>query len=292
MYEGFREACEVLGARALLSGPAGSEDSSQSQYIEALLGEGVDALAVAANDKDELSAALHAVIEAGIPVVSLDSTVNPADRLVHIQQASPEMIGRVLIQAGAQMIDGEGQFAILSTAQTMPNQASWVRWMQSELAGYPEKYQGMELVEIAYGLDEYRQSAAQTASLLQRYPDLKLIIAPTTVGIRAAAETVAASGSLVKVTGLGLPSDMEAYVMDGVCPWMYLWNPTEVGYLAAYATDALVRGTLTGAEGEILSAGELGDRVVTGGEDGGTEIVLGNPKMFDASNITVWKEVF
>jgi rhamnose transport system substrate-binding protein len=85
---------------------------------------------------------------------------------------------------------------------------------------------------------------------------------------------------------------MEPYITSGICPWMYLWNPSEVGYLAAYASHGLVGGQLTGEIGEILSAGTLGDKVVTLSEDGGSEIVLGNPKMFDETNIAMWKEVF
>lgn len=292
MYEGFAEACKELGAQAMLTGPGAEGTPTQAETLETLLAEGVDAIIIAANDREEVSDALQEAIAAGTPVVSLDSMVNPEDRLVHIQQASPESVGRVLIQAGAQMIGQEGDIAILTTTETMPNQASWVRWMLHELEYQPQRYAGIRLVETAYGLDEPVASAEQTHLLLENYPNLRLIIAPTVVGLRTAAEIVTEMGSSVKVTGLGLPSEMEPYVLNGVCPWIYLWNPSEVGYLAAYATDALAKGAMTGAPGEILSAGTLGDKVVTVSEDGGNEIVLGNPKMFDSANITMWKEVF
>lgn len=292
MCEGFAEACEELGAQALLTGPGAEGSPTQAEVLDTLLSEGVDAIIIAANDREEVSDALQRAIAAGIPVVSLDSMVNPEDRMVHIQQASPESIGRVLIQAGAQMIGQEGDIAILTTTETTPNQASWVRWMLHELENQPQRYAGIHLVETAYGLDEPAASAEQTRLLLTNHPDLRLIIAPTVVGLRTAAEVVTETKSTVKVTGLGLPSEMEPYVLSGVCPWIYLWNPSEVGYLAAYATDALAKGVMTGAPGEILSAGALGDKVVTVSEDGGNEIVLGNPKMFDSANITMWKEVF
>lgn len=292
MYEGFRDACVELGDVPLLVGPDANGEPGQAELIHELIAQGVDAIAVAANDKNALSAELNDAIAADIPVVSLDSMVNPESRLVHVQQASPEMVGRVLIQAGAEMMGFQGQFAILSTTATMPNQASWVRWMRHELEAYPEKYKAIQLVEVAYGMDAYETSAELTRALLERYPDLRLIIAPTVVGIRAAAEEIQRQGSSVKVTGLGLPSDMESYIRNGVCPWMYLWNPSEVGYLAAYAADALVDGNLAGTVGEPLAAGRLGVRVVTGCEDGGTEIVVGNPIMFDSTNIIVWKDIF
>ena len=290
MFEGFAKACEELGAEAWLTGP--EPDATQAETVSRLVDGHVAAIAIAANDPAEVSDALKKAMNAGIPVVSLDSMVYPGDRMVHIQQASPEMIGRVLIQAGTQMIGQGGEIAILTTTASMPNQSSWVKWMRHELEYYPDKYGQVTLVDTVYGLDEYDASAEQTRALLRDHPDLALIIAPTVVGLRAAAMEATAAGSSVKVTGLGLPSDMEPYINSGVCPWMYLWNPSEVGYLAAYAAEALVEGSLTGVEGEIVSAGSLGDKVVTPCEDGGTEIVLGNPKLFDATNITMWKEVF
>ena len=292
MYDGFRGACDELGAEALLLGPGANGTPNQAQLIQNLIDQGVDAIAIAANDMEELSPALQRAKEAGIPVVSLDSVVKPNERIVHIQQASPEIIGRVLIQACAQMLDAEGEFAILTTTDSMPNQASWVAWMHQELLDHPEQYANMRLVETAYGLDKAEPSAEAARRLLAAYPQLKAIIAPTTVGLHATAAQIARAGSPVKLTGLGLPSDMEAYIMNGICPWMYLWNPAEVGYLAAYAMDGFVEGTLKGELGEIVHAGSLGDKVVTRSEDGGFEIVLGYPKVFDMTNIAVWGELF
>lgn len=292
MYDGFRAGCEELGIVPVLAGPGASGTPSQVDVILDLMERNVDAIAIASNDMDEVSPMLQKAKQCGIPVVSLDSMVKPEDRIVHIQQASPEMIGRVLIQACAQIIDGEGEFAILTTTDSMPNQARWVALMLQELSDHPEQYEKMKLVEIAYGLDEAAPSAAEAVRLLETYPNLKIIIAPTVVGMRAAAEQIKRLGSAVLVTGLGLPSEMEKYITSGICPWMYLWNPAEVGYLAAHTVDALVRGEIHGDPGEILSAGTLGKKVVTQSEDGGIEIVLGYPKVFDMTNIAAWGELF
>jgi len=108
MYDGFRSACDELGAEALLLGPGANGNPNQAQVILNLIDQGVDAVAIAANDMEELSPALRRAKEAGISVVSLDSVVKPSERIVHIQQASPEIIGRVLIQACADDRRGRG----------------------------------------------------------------------------------------------------------------------------------------------------------------------------------------
>ena len=290
MGEGFAAACAELSVTARIEGPGASSASEQAAIIDTLVAQGVSAIAVAANEKDALDPALGAALRAGIKVISLDAQVNVESRLVHIQQADPERIGRVLIQAAHKMIGGQGQAAILSTAAAMPNQAVWVQWMLRELAEYPEKYAGMHLAGIAYGQDEYEASAQATRDLLASNPDLSIIIAPTTVGLLAAASVIEQTRSDVLVTGLGLPSEMEKYILEGICPWMYLWNPIDIGYLSAYALDALRTGTITGAQGETFAAGSIGEKLITRSEDGGSEVVLGNPLKFDLDNIALWRD--
>ncbi len=145
----------------------------------------------------------------------------------------------------------------------------------------------MKLVKIAYGDDLRDKSVSEAEGLLRTYPNLKCIIAPTTVGIAAAGKVLTDKGLKGKVflTGLGLPSEMATYIENGVCPYMFLWNPIDVGYLGAYTGTALVKGTIKGAVGDKFKAGRLGDYTVVKAADGGTEILLGPPFKFDKANI-------
>ena len=96
----------------------------------------------------------------------------------------------------------------------------------------------------------------------------------------------------VQLTGLGLPREMAEYIESGVCQWMFLWNPIDVGYLAGYTADALVKGNLTGAGGNKFSAGELGSDFEVIADGDATPIMLGAPFRFDAGNIAEWKDVY
>ena len=60
----------------------------------------------------------------------------------------------------------------------------------------------------------------------------------------AAGKVLQDKQSDVKLTGLGLPSEMAPFIEDGTCPWMYLWNPVDIGYLSGYTMDALVKTQL------------------------------------------------
>ena len=151
--------------------------------------------------------------------------------------------------------------------------------METELGSNPD-YADIKLVDTVYGDDEDQKSFDQTEALLQNHPDLKGIISPTTVGIAAAARYLSESESKGKValTGLGTPNQMREYVKDGTVESFALWNPGDLGYLAAYAAAALVNGDISGEEGDTFEAGKLGEFEV--GADG--DVLLGEPFTFDS----------
>jgi rhamnose transport system substrate-binding protein len=289
--EGFKTAIEELGGEAILKAPDQPTAEAQIQMIEELIAQKVDSIALAGNDPDALQPALKKAMDAGIKVLSLDSAVNAQSRMVHVNQADPERIGRIQVQAISEMIGGQGEIAVLSATSQATNQNTWIEWMKKELED--PKYKDIKLVKVAYGDDLRDKSVSETEALLKSYPNLKGIIAPTTVGIAAAGKVLTDKGLKGKVhlTGLGLPSEMAEYIENGVSQWMYLWNPIDVGYLAGYAADALVKGTITGKAGEKFTAGRLGEKeVIQVGE--GTEIMLGDPFKFDATNIAEWKKIY
>jgi len=289
---GFKTVIEAAGATAIVKAPESATAEAQITMINELIAQKVDAIAIAGNDFDALQPALKKAMDQGIKVLSLDAAVNSNSRMVHINQADSEMIGRTLVQATKEMVGGKGQIAILSATSQAANQNTWIEWMKKELE--EGDYADLELVKIAYGDDEFQKSVDETEALLKNYPDLKAIIAPTTVGVMAAAKVITDKGLIgkVAVTGLGLPSEMAEYITNGSCPWMYLWNPIDVGGLAANASIALVKGDITGVAGDKFDAGTLGSYEVIKAADGGTEVLLGAPFKFDATNIDEWKSVY
>lgn len=292
--EGFQDGIEEQGYEAILRAPDQPTAEAQIQIIEQLIAQQVASISITGNDFDALEPVLTRAMDQDIVVISADSAVNPDSRMTHVNQADSEMIGRTLIQAAYDMADGAGDIAILSATSQASNQNLWIEWMETELADFPDKYADLELVRIAYGDDLRDKSVSETEGLLQSFPDLEVIIAPTTVGIAAASRVITDRGLIgeVKVTGLGLPSEMAEYIENGACPYMFLWNPIDVGYLAAFTATALVDGDITGAAGETFSASRLGEFEIVPASDGGTEILLGAPFRFDPSNIDEWKDVY
>ncbi|PKW11550.1 monosaccharide ABC transporter substrate-binding protein, CUT2 family [Streptomyces sp. 1222.5] len=279
--KGGERALAELGSTYKEVGPSSATDTSgQVSYVNTLTQQRADAIAVSAQDPGALCTALKQAMTNGIKVVTYDSDTNPGCRNAFVSQASAEDLGRTEVQLLAEQIDYKGEIAILSAAQTATNQNTWIGYMKDELKD--PKYKDVKLVKIAYGNDDAQQSFQQTQGLLQEHPNLKGIISPTTVGIKAAAQYLSGSTykGKVKLTGLGTPNDMRKYVKNGTVEGFELWDPAKLGDLAARTAVALASGQISGREGETFKAGGT---TYTLGKDG--VINLGKPTVFDAKNI-------
>ena len=283
----FKETVEAEGGTVDVVYPETATADAQIKVLDNLISQQPDAICIAANDVNALQAKLEEAMDAGIKVSSFDSAPNKDSRQVFVNQAGTVAVGQALMDAVLDISGGEGQWAILSATSQAANQNAWIDAMKTIMEG-DEKYSKLELVEVAYGDDEPQKSTDQTAALLEKYPDLKVICAPTTVGIAAAAKYLQDNGSACKLTGLGLPSEMIEYTGaddEHSCPYFYLWDMQGLGKLSAYATISLVNEEITGALEETFTAGDLGDFTITEADDGGTEIVLGLPLEFNSDNI-------
>ncbi|MFK4759833.1 rhamnose ABC transporter substrate-binding protein [Microbacterium sp. ZW T5_45] len=278
--KGGEAAVEALGGTFAEVGPAEATPDAQVSYINTATQQGVGGLVVSANDPKAICDALNEARDAGVKVVTFDSDTNTDCRDLFINQADAEGIAKVQVDLIAEQIGGSGEIAILSASANATNQNAWIELMEEYLAS---EYPDITLVETVYGDDDDQTSFDKTAALLQTHPNLKGIISPTTVGIAAAARYVSTSDYKGKVfiTGLGTPNQMREYVEDGTVTAFALWNPEDLGYLAAYAAAALIQGDITGEEGDTFEAGDLGEYTV--GADG--VVLLGDPFVFDADNI-------
>ena len=277
---GGKKAIEEFGGTYEEVGPDQGTPDAQVPFINTAAQQGVSALVVSANDPTAICDALNEASDAGVKIVTFDSDTDPECRDLYINQADAEGIAKVQVDMIAEQIGDEGEVAILSAAANATNQNAWIELMEEELAA---NHPNITLVDTVYGDDDDQTSFDKTAALLQSHPDLKGIISPTTVGIAAAARYLSTSDAKGKValTGLGTPNQMREYVEDGTVTAFALWNPGDLGYLAAYAAKALVDGDITGDEGDTFDAGDLGEYTV--GPDG--TVLLGEPFVFNADNI-------
>ena len=280
---GGEEGAEAAGfASSAVVGPLDASASSQVSFINAETQAGTNVIVIAANDPDAVCSALEEARSGGAKIVAFDSDTNPDCRDVFISQVVAKEVALIQVELIAEQIGGAGEIAILSATANATNQNEWIKFMEEELASNPD-YADIELVAKVYGDDDDTKSFQEAQGLMQGYPNLKGIISPTTVGIAATGRYLSESEYKGKValTGLGLPNEMRPFVKDGTVTEFALWDPAQLGYVAAFAGKALADGDITGEVGDTFEAGELGEREI---EEGGI-VIVGPPTVFNAENI-------
>jgi rhamnose transport system substrate-binding protein len=282
---GMDKAASETGGTVIQVGPNEAKADLQIPFITDLTTQKVDAIVISADGKDEVAPALKAAMAEGIKVVGFDSSPAVGAYDVFVNQVDFSGVGVNLADWACELApDCTGEIAILSAAATATNQNEWIELMKTTLG--EDKYKGLKLVDTVYGDDDATKSTTQAQALLTKYPNLKVIVAPTTVGILAAAQVVKNAGKSdsVKVTGLGFPNDMKPFVADGTSPVFGLWSVPDLGYLSYQVAAKLVSGEITGAEGETFTVKGLnGDAPYTIGAD--SVVILGPAFRFDSTNV-------
>lgn len=286
--EGALEAAKELGdVEIIYTGPVTPTAEGQIEIINSLISQRVDAIAISANDTDALVPILKKAQQRGIKVVSFDSGVAEAGRMVHLNPSSNALIGKINLDLADVAVKAtgsdKGDFAILSASPTATNQNIWIDEMKKILPNYA----GLNLVATVYGDDLADKSYRETQGLIKSYPNLKVIVAPTSVGIVAAAQAVSDMGKTgqVFVTGLGLPSELAGHVDSGAVKSFAIWNPIDLGYAATMISYNLVKGNATKTE---VKMGRMGTAKLAA--DGSAP--MAEPFIYDSSNVHKFAEIF
>jgi rhamnose transport system substrate-binding protein len=275
---GAERAARELGVDLIVDGPTDPDPARQNEIVENWITLGVDAIAAACENKEGISTALRKARAARIKVVTYDADALPDAREFFVNQATPQDIGYSLMDEGARVCRNEGEFALIIGSLTAANQIEWRKYVEERRAA---SYPNMKLVAVRPCDDLKDKAQAEATTLLSAYPNLKLFLSATSLGVPSAAEAVKQAGKVgqVKVIGLGLPSENRRYVKDGVTEELILWKSEDLGYLAVQAAFATATGALKpGAN--TFKGGALGQFQVQG-----DNIILGKPFIFNKANI-------
>ncbi|PYG28882.1 rhamnose ABC transporter substrate-binding protein [Pelagimonas varians] len=285
--KGAEEAAEELGGVEIIyTGPVDTTAEGQIEVINSLIAQRVDAIAISANDTDALVPTLKKAMQRGITVISWDSGVADDGRMAHLNPSSNALIGNMIVKLAADHLPDGGDVAVLSATTTSTNQNIWIDEMTKVLGNYP----GINVVSTVYGDDLADKSYREATGLMQSHPDLDAIIAPTSVGIVAAAQAVADAGNIgkVNVTGLGLPSEMAGAIESGASKSFAIWNPIDLGYSATMLAHQLATEAATAEPGAEIAIGRMGTITL----DDSNAAAMADPFVYDASNIADFKDIF
>jgi rhamnose transport system substrate-binding protein len=289
--EGAQEAADELGtSEAELLGPSSCEDpTGQIDTMSNAATQGVDAVMISNNAGEQIQSGVDAAVSADVAVVSWDSPIPSGEgESLFVSQVDFDETGVVMADMAREILGEDGgQLAILSASPDAANQNAWIAAFEEALTD--PQYEGIELIDTVYGNDDADESYSQALSLVDSHPDVELIMAPTTVGIAAAAKAMSDEGlcDQVKVSGLGLPEEMREYTESGCAPQFALWSFADLGYLTYYATYGIATGQIEAAEGQQFEAGRMGEYTIERDptRDQGLRVVMGPFDVYTQDNI-------
>ncbi len=243
--KGFESSAASLGIDFNTQAPATGDATSQLEVIKNQVQGGANVIVISANSPDALNEALDQAKEKGVEVITVDSdlTGNESHRDAAVLPTDFSKIGPAQLELLAKTMNYEGEFAILSATTDAPNQNAWIEGMKTAMKN--PTYAKMKLVEIVYGDDEPQKSSTEAEGLLTKHPNLRGILSPTSVGLAATAQVLENSGLYpggpkatgrpgIVLTGLSTPNQMKKAVAKGVVASFQLWDPADMGTIAAY----------------------------------------------------------
>lgn len=325
MFQGFSEVIKADGGTPINKSPAQTTVQGQVQLITELITQKVASITISTNGDTGYDEVFKKAKDAGIKIVSVDSKASAAYRVTHVDPTSQVGIGQSLVQAATLIAlhkdypaDGDLQkacdaalasytgkeikFGVLSAAIDTPVQNGWIDKMKAELARSVYKGKVSSSLDIKYGNDDPTASTTQANAFVSEN-SVNVIISPTTIGMVAAGQVLKNNPSCkIKLTGLGLPSEMKDYcpnsasddAFNSVCPYMFLWDVYDLGRVAAAATWAACKEGYTGAVGSTFKLAAMDDypartfTTIQHPSDSGTEVLVGKPFSFYKGNMAEW----
>lgn len=330
MFEGFKEVIESKGGKAVNKSPAETTVTAQVQLLDELIVQGVASITISTNGDQGYDEVIKKALNAGINIVSADSEISPDLRTTHVIPTTQTGIGTALIQASVLIQCGipypedgnlekactdalasysgdEMKFGVLSASIDTPVQNTWIAKMKEELQKDMYKGKVNPELDIKYGNDVLTESTTQANAFITE-DNVDVIISPTTIGVAAAGQALQANpNSKIKLTGLGLPSEMQSFMpldpsddeFSKICPFMMLWDVIDLGRVAGGASYAAYEKKFDGSVGSSFELPALGNypaRTFKAEKDpdkesAGTVVVVGNPYVFDKNNMKQWIDV-
>ncbi len=270
---GGEDAAEQLGVKWTYVGPADFNTPEQVTTLEQVIARRPAGIIVAALQPDALTPSINRAIEAGIPVVTVDTDAPQSKRMTYLGTNNYEA-GRVMGNRIAEVLDGEGQVGIA----TVPGQFNLEERIRGIEDVFAESYPNLEIVAVVDDGNDDSSTANAVVSMLQANPEIDLVTSMNAVGAGVA--------SALRQTGLA--GEVKAVVFDITDP---ILDGIEDGSLDSTVVQRTYMMTYVGVHllYQHNNPTEYMTNWLSGGVDVLPNIVDTGVMVVDADNIDVFR---
>ena len=168
MKRGVQEICDKYGYNLIVDGPTKWDYTMQTAIVETMIAKKPDLMLIAPNHSDSMIAPLMKAVNAGIPVITVDTNINDDLYLCNITSDNIQG-GQAAADMLAEMIGGKGKVSIMNTNVGVTTTEARAKGFKDQVNA---KYPGMKIVSDEYCEDEAEKAAAITESVLLKNQDL------------------------------------------------------------------------------------------------------------------------
>ena len=266
---GAQEYSKEWGFTVDYQGSANAAVADQVNVINNAVASGVDAICVSSVDATGLDSALTEAKDAGVTVVTWDSDVSDTARTLMVSQGTPDLLGKMLVDIGADSLTNRGKDVKADTIKycwhysqaTVADQNSW------QVAGeayIKENFPNWENVapDNYYSEQDAEKAVSIGASILEAHSDIDLIICNDSTALPGqckAAQNKGLTKDDVTITGFASPMSIKDYCAAGVIEQWGLWDCGVQGAMGCYLAAYLAAGNEVhvGDKIDIPSIGEV-----------------------------------
>ena len=258
VFAGAEAAATEYNLSLSIIGPDTEEDyEAQNQMVADAVEAGAEALVFSAIDYENNAAAIDAAAQAGLKIVAIDSNVDSSAVSTYIGTDN-YAAGQMAAQAALDRVSGALKVGIINYDISSANGQERERgavdiFTQSGRA---------EIVSVINTLAEAGHAQTDTAALLNRYPQINVLLAfnePTSVG---AAHAVEALGLSSEVFLVGFDSNVATVdgLQEGSVDALVVQNPYAMGYLGVESAYNLLSGHASDMEPIVDTSTQIVDR--------------------------------
>jgi ribose transport system substrate-binding protein len=265
MQKGAQAEADKLGAELIVDGPAQFDAVQQTPIVDALIARRIDALIIAATDKQAMIEPLRRANDAGIQVISVDTFIGDGD-----YENGP--ITFPLSYIGSDNVQG-GRIGCEALIAATGGGKFYIQNVKPGISTTDQREQGCKdaieasgdlatLVGVDYNNDSAAIAAQQTTAVLQRTPDLNGIFGANLFSAEGAAQAVknANLNGSVKVANFDAPEQAIADLRAGAVDLVIAQEPADMGVTGVDYAVMAVSGDTTAIQKRVPTGYVVIDR--------------------------------
>ena len=241
VHAGVDQAARDFHIDTLWNGPSDETDHQrQIQIVDAMVAQGVDAIAISATDERALVGPLERAIKAGIPVTVFDSAVNFEEYVSFIATDNHEA-GCTAARKLAALIGERGEVGMVMQKPGGTSTGLRETGFEETLVG---EFRAVKLVARQYGMSDPARSRSAAENILTAHPELDGMFASSeaaSIGAIQAIESRGLTGKVKLITFDSSDLHIEA-LKKGTINMMLVQDPFRIGYEAVKSLAEKLNG--------------------------------------------------